>query len=510
MSKLKKILIVLFIILSPLFLVEGYYKYFHKNKDNHWWMYPKKPIPISSWISSTKENTKVSLSLPNLNYSGPIPWEKEGKRNKDLTANINSNEHGFYTPYNFKSLKTKSNNEFRIVVIGGSGAQGHGATENKKMFAYILESLLNNHFKQKKVRVINLASQGHESVNNLKILREFGHDIQPDLILAYNGANDIYRLPQMFKRGCSQKPSKYLNSSFYNPEWIKTLGNYFPVLLYQTGLDRKIKRKFYLKFYQDLAHKECFSKWDIPHEKINHYPTVFKKIIKTTFVRSFKSVKRDFCGIPIALFFQPVHEGERIIYEKMFSDLNSKSNPPIYFMGDAKTSLTINNPYNKKINIFFKNKEAKILYTFKGEDKKTFEISSIFSKDDLKNKNDLMYNFINDDGQKVLGQVQNFFDIIHKKENLYRNFYGYVSEELNNYMNSDWLLFDLDKHFQDNKMFSKDKVFVTFLNDPSLMEDSIGIHLDNLGHRIVAKEMYLKLKKPITKYINQKNHNNCF
>lgn len=508
MKLLKICTLSLFLILFTTLLFEGYYKYFHHDKDNFWWNYPTKPIPPSSWWHATKDDSMVLLSTPKLDYTGQIPWEKEGQRNKNTIANIKSNEYGFFTPYNFKELINKNKDEFRIIIIGGSGAQGHGATENKKMFSYILEKKLNDHFKENKISVINLSSQGHESVNNLKVLREFGHDIKPDMIIAYNGANDLYQIKHLFKRNCNLSYENYMRSNFYNPSWIKKIGNYFPTLIYKTGFDRFIKQKFYSDFYKSLTMKNCYLKWDVQPEKINHYPTIYKKIVKPTFVRNFKSIKREFCGIPIALFFQPVHQGERFIYQQLFSEL-SVSNPPVYFMGEAKKNLRLNNPYKKTINIS-KYNSNKTLHSFKNETNKTIDISHLLSNNKIEDIENLNYNFINDNEEKVIGKIETLFELMFKEKNVYRDFYFHISSELNNFMNDDWLFFDLDKYFHDDKSFSSDKTFIKFLNHPKLMEDSIGIHLDDLGHQVVSKIIYLKIKDLIFKYINEKKINKCY
>jgi lysophospholipase L1-like esterase len=112
-----------------------------------------------------------------------------GEPNTDLST-IKTNELGFRD----KPLLARKDNEYRILILGGSTAWGLGASSNEKTVAGALESQLNSSSDNYSYRVMNGAYPGWQSRQELTVLMEFYDDFDPDLIIAVTGWNDVYVL----------------------------------------------------------------------------------------------------------------------------------------------------------------------------------------------------------------------------------------------------------------------------------------------------------------------------
>lgn len=76
----------------------------------------------------------------------------------------------------------------RIVVLGGSTAFGTGLDSNEETFASHLEKLVPGS------EVVNAAVIGHRSGQELTHLATSVLDLQPDLVIALDGANDAFQI----------------------------------------------------------------------------------------------------------------------------------------------------------------------------------------------------------------------------------------------------------------------------------------------------------------------------
>jgi lysophospholipase L1-like esterase len=114
-----------------------------------------------------------------------------GEPNTDLST-IKTNELGFRD----KPLLPRKDNEYRILILGGSTAWGLGASSNEKTVAGALESQLNRSSDNYSYRVMNGAYPGWQSRQELTTLMEFYDEFDPDLIIAVTGWNDVYVLTE--------------------------------------------------------------------------------------------------------------------------------------------------------------------------------------------------------------------------------------------------------------------------------------------------------------------------
>lgn len=95
--------------------------------------------------------------------------------------------------YRNKEFTLKKPQEiFRIVVLGGSTVYTIAVDDNEKTFTAILENILKNKYGYKNVEVINAGIGGYNSWETLLNLQFKVLDIEPDLVIEYEGANDVH------------------------------------------------------------------------------------------------------------------------------------------------------------------------------------------------------------------------------------------------------------------------------------------------------------------------------
>ena len=86
----------------------------------------------------------------------------------------------------------KPNNVFRIVALGGSSTYDVSIKDNNKTFTAQLEKLLKEQYGYQNVQVINAGVPGYNSWEMLVNLEFRVLDLNPDLIIIYEGVNDVH------------------------------------------------------------------------------------------------------------------------------------------------------------------------------------------------------------------------------------------------------------------------------------------------------------------------------
>lgn len=105
-----------------------------------------------------------------------------------VSQNLNTNSFGFRTSRELST--TKSANEKRIFVLGGSAAIGWGATSDETTFALQLERRLQE--KEQETYVFNAGCDGYNSNQEWVLMATKIMDLKPDLIVLFDGYNDLY------------------------------------------------------------------------------------------------------------------------------------------------------------------------------------------------------------------------------------------------------------------------------------------------------------------------------
>lgn len=86
----------------------------------------------------------------------------------------------------------KSENVFRIVALGGSSTYDVSIEDNREIFTAQLEKILDEQYGYTGVQVINAGVPGYNSWEILVNLEFRVLDLDPDLVIIYEGTNDVH------------------------------------------------------------------------------------------------------------------------------------------------------------------------------------------------------------------------------------------------------------------------------------------------------------------------------
>jgi len=105
-------------------------------------------------------------------------------------STVETNAQGFRD----RAIEPRKENEYRILITGGSLAWGVGASCNAMSVAGQLEGLLNQRGSERRYRVMNGAFLGWTSLHEHVIVTELFDSFDPDLVISLSGYNDLYLL----------------------------------------------------------------------------------------------------------------------------------------------------------------------------------------------------------------------------------------------------------------------------------------------------------------------------
>ena len=208
-----------------------------------------------------------------------------------------SGDHGFNIDFDLDNPPPKQKGERRIILTGGSAAWGWGASSNDKTMGPVIERALS----ACKVRVINLAMSGSSVYANYIALNEWGHALEPDAIISFSGANDMWVPPYPYVHGMNLL-NGFVAATFpaNTPPHLAKLFARFPGIFEHTGLGLAIRTTF-IADYEEAAAKDYRQRFLSDDEIVT---ARFKGVVPQ-YVHAHKSIKRDFSGIPILVAYQP-------------------------------------------------------------------------------------------------------------------------------------------------------------------------------------------------------------
>lgn len=220
-----------------------------------------------------------------------------------LFGSFCSGDHGFNIDFDLDNPPPKSPNRKRVIVIGGSGAWGHGASSNSRTFPRLMARQLNARricADVEKVEIINLAANGSYTKQNAAILNQWGHKLAPDLILSFSGNNDLYAPVEPFVPGFEQVwLMAQSNLATSEVGWVNWLDETLPGFMTRTKLGPALR---YLAYpdQPNVFWNETFAN----RFRYANAPSVEQGRIDS-YVHGLQSIKRDFLGIPILVAYQP-------------------------------------------------------------------------------------------------------------------------------------------------------------------------------------------------------------
>jgi len=171
----------------------------------------------AGWWASNEINDEAFLGgIEHLIKNGIINIESKSNCEKDLEKistderkikeicnDFKSNKNSELIPfdvkidYNTKGFRgddftdKKIQDEFRIITVGGSTMFGSGNSSDQTTIPGILEKMINYNNPDLKIQVINAGIQGASSFTELELIKNKLTDYEPDLIIVYDGWNDI-------------------------------------------------------------------------------------------------------------------------------------------------------------------------------------------------------------------------------------------------------------------------------------------------------------------------------
>jgi len=175
----------------------------------------------------------------------PLPIIHYEPNQKTDTVTINS--HGFRGEE--LEQEKADDKEYRIFVLGGSALYGIFATSDNTTIPGYLQEFYNEFTTDRDVRVINAGVNGHESFAETYVVKNQIIDLNPDLIIVFDGWNDL---------------GAPLEREYREPTGIEQLEQYSLVIrkYYKTIIFYEFIEKVWEKQIGKIEFFDRFNKWD--------------------------------------------------------------------------------------------------------------------------------------------------------------------------------------------------------------------------------------------------------
>jgi hypothetical protein len=292
---------------------------------------------LSDRHAATPDDDAEEPTMPTMEYypftGGQIQAFKT--EHKPLWSNyyddfdVTSGEYGFFIDFHLETPPPKQDNEIRIVLTGGSTAQGWGGRSNADMFYKLLPAKLSQelleHGRNCKVTVVNLAMGSSHIYQNYIALNKWAHPLQPDAIISFSGHNEI-AVPWNGKGDgpfiLAPVEGGFLHVLRYSasPPWLKMIAEHYPGIVRRTTLGSLIRLMYLSDYIDDWKANYFLSRTDpnfrsMPREELQQrFRTEAKALTIRDIVdsvsiplyeHSLESISRDFPDTPIFAVFQP-------------------------------------------------------------------------------------------------------------------------------------------------------------------------------------------------------------
>ena len=221
---------------------------------------------------------------------------------------VRSGDHGFFVDFPIDHPPPKAAKEFRVILTGGSAAQGFGARTNDDMFYRRLEkkvnALLASRQRDERLRVINLAMAGSISYQNFLALNLWGHALDPDAILSFSGVNEliVYRIfgSNLFDHGATYGGFTLTQRHWESQRWQKFLAQVFPGVFKYSNVAQALRvlalPQRSRQYIADYASR-------FPYKDVTVAAAQFQS-------HALLSILRDFSSLPLLLVTQPLVDAD--------------------------------------------------------------------------------------------------------------------------------------------------------------------------------------------------------
>jgi hypothetical protein len=147
---------------------------------------------------------------PNTEYVPYIAYRYKPLR-KEVRPGLETDRHGFiHNGDRTRDLTRKQPNVYRIFLVGGSTVAGNTAPADT--LSAVLETYLNRALADRGLRfeVVNTGVSAWLSAQELGLITYYLGDYQPDLIVSFDGFNDVYQEIRAPREGWRQNTSGHL------------------------------------------------------------------------------------------------------------------------------------------------------------------------------------------------------------------------------------------------------------------------------------------------------------
>ncbi len=168
--------------------------------------------------------------------------------------------------------REKPEGVFRIAVLGGSTTYNIGINDNDKTFTAVMERELRDKYGYENVEVINAGVGGYNSWETLINLEFRVLDIDPDLVIEYEGTNDVHA---RFVDPASYKSDDSGRRKQWDPPPVPVLEHsaLFRVILRKTGITKQVGIGNFVT--PDTAYGPYSVKKHNPMELLDKNPPIF-------------------------------------------------------------------------------------------------------------------------------------------------------------------------------------------------------------------------------------------
>jgi hypothetical protein len=169
-----------------------------------------------NFIDSDSQNSLSRETLNQLCYDhGIIKWNETPYRH------LISNQHTDFVNINSLGFRGSeidlTHEQFLIFIVGGSTVYGSGVSDDQTISYYLEEILQSNNLN---VQVVNSGVPGINSATEVVIIQDKIMNLNPDLVIIYDGYNDLVKPYEKFDElGENDFTSKFIRLLAKNEYW---------------------------------------------------------------------------------------------------------------------------------------------------------------------------------------------------------------------------------------------------------------------------------------------------
>jgi len=225
---------------------------------------------------------EICLRINIIISSGGIP----------TNIHYNLNSEGFR---NREHNINKSNQTYRILIIGDSFTFGQGMRDIKQVYPSLLEKYLNENSQKYKYEIINFGVPGYNSICKINLLKEKGLKYRPDIVIIQHrlwyGNHELLKELGLYHPFAWEKNSVFFKwavekiTSIFLWENITEKYNNYSFTLYNSNSEYVKNTTIQLKELKEISEEHNFSVlnvifiWPSKYDYLTHADNEFTKFI---------------------------------------------------------------------------------------------------------------------------------------------------------------------------------------------------------------------------------------